>query len=127
MKIGNITFKFDVLSSAFAMLGFIFLFVTPVYGVALIGAAILMSSDWRHRQIAQAAIWITFLGVLLVTLHAWLYLVGFAIGGFLVYKKIPHALSYTCWLTAVAALFAGSWLLTVIAAATGFLVWKFSR
>lgn len=122
MKIGNITFKLGAFSGIFVVLGVIALFTAPLSGLALITAGVLMSSDWRHRGIAQAAVWITYI----VLLQAWLFLLAGGIGGLLVYRKIPHAFSYACWLVAAAALFSGSWLAAVFVAVLGVVLWKVS-
>ncbi len=120
MNIGNITFKFGILPIVLAVLGLFTLFTSPVSGITLIVMATLLSCNWRHRVIAISAAVV----ISLVIQQLWLILLAAAIGTFLFYKKVPHALAYFCWLNAAAHLLSGDWLLAISITVIGAAFWK---
>jgi len=123
MKLGNITFSFNIWSTVLGVIGLLLLISNPLYGLMLLVSAVLLASDWKHRVNATVGV-----GVLwALSAGLWLLaLAGVIIFG--LYKaKVKNAGVYAWWILGAALLLMGQVVVAVFYGIIGAAFWKLNQ
>lgn len=123
MKLGNITFSFNIWSAILGVVGLLFFISSPLYGTMLLVSAALVASDWKHRVNATIGV-----GVLWAVLEGlWLFALAGVITYVLIKLKVKNASVYGWFLFCIALLLMGHVLIAVFYGIIGAFLWKLNR